>query len=118
MSLKKGKLNAFQFFQTEYLGGQISHKEGFYKDYSMRDADRGMALWFFKNIDRLANMSPEQVMIEILDAESKLEYLRGMTEISHLSMKIGVQQKRTDARSVKELLSRARAGINTEGSKT
>lgn len=114
MSVKRRKaMSDFEFYQTQYLGGRVSQKEPFYKTMAMKEGDRAFAQWFIENSERLSSLTTEEALIEILDAKSKIEYLKGMTEVSHLAMKLGDTTKRKDARDVREILKRARAGIKT-----
>jgi hypothetical protein len=109
---KKG-MSDFEFFQTQYLGGKISAKHSEYKDYAMKETNMVFARWFILNSDRLASLSPQDAVSEILEIRSKLEYLKGTTEITQMSLKLGDTVKRTDARSVRELIKRAREGVSS-----
>lgn len=112
----KGKrgLSDFEFYQTIYLGGQISQKYAEYKDFSMKDEDMTFARWFVEEIENLSQMSPQEAIIKILDTRAKLEYLKSTTEVTQMSMKLGDTTKRKDARGLGGLLKRARDGIDTE----
>lgn len=111
MSQRGQRKSDFAFFQTIYLGGQISHDHAEYKTFAMKDQDLNFAGWFVENFERLSNVSPEKAIIEILDTRAKLEYLKGCTEITQMSMKLGDKTKRTDSRGLGEVMKRARDGI-------
>ena len=108
---RKKSMSDFEFYQTTYLGGRISQKIGSYKDFSMKETDEQFAKWFIEHAPELMSISPDEALCQILDVHSRLEYLKGMTEVSHMSMKLGDTAKRTDARKLGELLKRARDGI-------
>lgn len=106
-------MSDFEFFQTQYLGGKISAKHSEYKDYAMKETSMTFARWFLLNSDRLASIPPQDAVAEILDVRAKLEYLRGTTEITQMSLKLGDTVRRTDAGKVRELIKRARDGIHS-----
>jgi hypothetical protein len=101
----------FEFYQTEYLGGKISQTHAEYKDFAMKETGMSFARWFILNSERLAQMSPDKALSEILDTRAKLEYLSSTTEITQMSMKLGELAKKSDARNLGGILKRARDGI-------
>jgi len=114
---KKG-MSDFEFFETQYLGGKISARHTEYKDFAMKETSMTFGRWFIQSFERLLKLSPEDAIAEILDTRAKLEYLKGTTEITQMSLKLGDTLKRTDARSVRELIKRARDGLNISTSTT
>jgi len=107
-------MSDFEFYQTQYLGGRVSSKHGEYRDFAMKEGDRTFARWFLQNVERITALNPLDALCDILDAKSKIEYLKGMTEVSHLAMKLGDTTRRKDAKDVRVILRRARDGIDTE----
>jgi hypothetical protein len=110
---RKKSMSDFEFYQTQYLGGRVSAKDSDYKRFALKDGSLQFAKWLIENMDDLSRSSPEEALAKILEIKSKIEYLKGMTEVSHLAMNLGQTEKRSDAHNIKELLKRARDGIKT-----
>lgn len=94
----------FEEEQKIFLGGQVSEKDSFYKDYAMMNPDDAFALWFLQNQDRLEKLSEKEAVEEILKVMARFEYMKQLTELSHLSMKLGDVRTRKSAKKLSEKL--------------
>jgi hypothetical protein len=100
--VRKGKENEIEFQQKVYLGAEVSEKDSFYKEYSMMNPDDGFLVWFMKNFEKFLNMDPIESMIEILKAMAQFEYLKGVSELTQLSMRLGDTRKRLSAKGLRD----------------
>jgi hypothetical protein len=102
--VRKPRQSEFDFQQQVFLGGEVSEKDSFYKDYAMLSPDDAFVLWFLQHEDELNQGTPKEAIIEITKAIAQFEYLKQVSELSQLSMKLGDTRKRLSARGLRDSL--------------
>jgi len=98
----------FSFEQQVYLGGLLSEAFKEYKDFAMMSPDNALVVWFLKNFEKLEGMKDEEALISIMEALGKIEYLSGVSELSHLSMKLGDTRQKRNIKGMKDALQKLR----------
>jgi len=83
------KPTEYEIEQSILLGAQISSKHKEFQEFAMTDPDTAFIIWMLKNHDKLKELPSKERTIAILTTMGELEFIRGTTEISRLSMIVG-----------------------------
>ena len=101
---RRSGVSEVEFEQQLFLGGRVSDKDSFYKDYALIDPDSGFLAWFLRHEETLSAMEPKDTMIELVVGMGQFEYLKSCSELTQLSMKLGDTRKRLSANGLRESL--------------
>lgn len=95
------KPSEFELEQTTFLGAKLSDAHEEFKEWAMMDCDEAFIIWLLEN--------PNASLIDMLKVHAKLEWLKGKTELTLLSMVVGTE---SDNSNVKEEVERLRSAIS------
>lgn len=78
----------FEVQQTILLGAQISGIHPEFKEWARMEPDTAFMIWLLKN--------PDASFLEMLETYAQLEFLKGTTEVTKLSMIVGSEEDIAD----------------------
>ncbi len=107
------KSTDFLIEQQIFLGGQVSHKHEVFKEIAHLSPEYAELFCFLKYIPEWEQLDDDKLILNIIELFGEIDFVRGCSELTKLSMILGDTRQRFDVKGVMDELRSARSNSST-----